>query len=93
MRLKSYQQLLLDTADWLERHGWCQGRLRIGKACCIIWALSEAQRAGKYPDHAHAQAHSKLMIEVGATLSIWNDSLPASTGKATVIAALRKAAV
>jgi hypothetical protein len=91
--MKPYQQLLLDTADWLERHGWCQGTLRIGEAGCIVAAFGEARRAGKYRPRTLSRAYEYLGNVVGRPVSSpWNDSLPASTGAQTVIAALRKAA-
>ena len=91
--MKPYQQLLLDTADWIERHGWCQGKLRIGTACCIVAAFGEARRAGDYPDEVLVQSYRQLAHVIGGeAASLWNDKLPKSTGQSTVIAALRKAA-
>ena len=81
--------VLLGAADYIERHGWCQGTSRIGDRVCVAWALAiAAHQDFKFAE----QAGHRLMRSVGGgrTVPRWNDRIGRT--KEEVVEALRAAA-
>jgi hypothetical protein len=88
--------VLLGAADYIERHGWCQGTSRIDDAVCTAWALSIA---AAHDFVTAEQAGYRLMHSVRGPMgysggnwgiAVWNDT--AGRTKEEVVEALRSAA-
>jgi hypothetical protein len=86
-------KILLDAADYIERHGWCQKAYQNGLGnVCIIGALSQVVQ---WPDDRQGRVimeiSPRLKKYLGATrVDNWNDALGRT--KEQVVAALRGAA-
>jgi hypothetical protein len=87
--------VLLGAADYIERHGWCQGTSRLpGGAVCAAWALTIA--AGD--DAVSQEAGRRLMCFVDSRgrntsqwrVPYWNDQIGRT--REQVVEALRSAA-
>lgn len=87
--LEPWQQLLLDAAQYIRDHGWCQHQLmnRHG-AVCLAGALESAPGWKNAQDAIEAVA--RLQPHASIWVSVWNDK-PGRT-KEEVIAVLEKAA-
>lgn len=85
--LEPWQQTLLEAAEYLRDHGWCQDRSvdQDGRACLFgsVFAV-----AGKTANPLYFEAGTKLMARGGSMY--WND-LPGRT-KEEVIAMLEDTA-
>ena len=87
-------EVLLGAADYIERHGWCQGTSQKGDGVCAAWALtiaaghdfSTSEEAGR----RLIRSLGKNVRTVPATVPAWNDRIGRTQGE--VIEALRSAA-
>ena len=90
--LESWQKLLLDGADYIERHGWWDGgEKRDERQSCVVLALAKIDGFGRVsPDYE--TAYNKMVDYVGyISLPTWNDSHAGSGER--VIAAMRACAL
>jgi hypothetical protein len=86
-------KILLDTADYIERHGWCQNVYQNGLGnVCIMGALSRiVHRPVQLPEGRIMEILPRLTKYLGVTrVDSWNDA-PGRT-KEQVVDALRGAA-
>lgn len=88
--LTSEAKLLLDAADRLEEHGWCQGVAvdRTGRMCVVGAVSYHADKAGKiWP-----AAVDRIQRQIDALdIAAWNDA-PGRT-QDEVVSMLREAAI
>ncbi len=70
--VKPWRRLLLDAADYIDQHGWCQdvwedadGRV------CVYWAM---RRANRYTESVQDVARGKMEGFLGQELTSWNDA-------------------
>lgn len=84
-------QVLLDAADYIEKHGWCQGNYcdPLGRVCAL-GALNIVSCG--IPNHTEGIAiNAAIRLMWNLRITQWNDH-PERT-KEEVIAALRKVAL
>jgi membrane-bound lytic murein transglycosylase B len=89
--------VLLSAADYIERHGWCQGAMRTGDAVCAARALtiaaehqvSIAERAGHRLARSLGTGGDARAVP-GWNVPTWNDKLGRTQEE--VVEALRNAA-
>ncbi len=79
-----WRRVLLDAANYIEQHGWCQGAYRGGSAVCPIRAIVTVD-----PFHEHG-ATLRMRKYVGGHVEAWNDA-PGRT-QDEVVGALRACA-
>jgi hypothetical protein len=85
-------KILLDAADYIERHGWCQNVYanEFGNVC-VMGALLHFVQWPDYPEGRAKEIMPRLTKYLGVTrVDNWNDA-PGRT-KEEVVAALRGAA-
>jgi hypothetical protein len=86
-------KILLDAADYVERHGWCQNEFQNGfGSVCIMGALLHVVQ---WPDHLQGRGITEILPRLTKYLGVtrldnWNDA-PGRTNE-QVVAALRGAA-
>lgn len=92
-----WRKVLLDAADYIETHGWCQDYARSGQSVCLMGAIasvSDGVFCGR--GDQNIRQHSKIGDEAAEKMfaankgSGWNDA-PGRTA-AEVCAALRACA-
>src|SRR5687768_4043656 len=66
--------LLLRAADYIERHGWCQGKLfqPDGRAC-LVGALQKVAAGDYLVDPVHNAAWKRLQDSLNGFVGVWND--------------------
>lgn len=89
-RLTPAKQALLDAAQYIRDHGWCQGRFYDGDRVCLLGALIVSTQ-GRQEYAAAAAALYQANGPVSSDAHDWNDA-PGRT-KEEVIAALEQAAL
>ena len=84
-----FRGILAEAADYIEQHGWCQGRYANRKGeVCLIGALRKVGKA-----HGYGQAAFVLELELKGLMvsrgqmTAWNDRVARS--KDQVVARLR----
>lgn len=84
-------KLLLDTADYLEGHGWCQGAAQDSKGrMCVLGAMSSVFVGPAYENYSEGVA--RVLKQTGAfEIAGWNDA-PGRT-QDEVVSMLRAAAI
>lgn len=88
------QELRNKAADYIEAHGWCQGRYEDDGRVCVVGALRMAafgaiDRNFEMPTvNAYRSACGELAHGIETPVSTWNDA-PERT-QAEVIAKLRE---
>jgi hypothetical protein len=82
---------LLLAAEYIERHGWIQGRMASPEGLCAIGALSKACDSSALRNDIYFAAVRRLRGEIDeGNVGQWNDQ--PGMRKEFVVAALRKAA-
>jgi hypothetical protein len=83
---------LLAAADYIEEHGWCQGRPYLGESACVIGAVNIVTNGDKRLFETDRLRHAMERVHktLGGSAISWNDN-PTRT-KEEVVSALRKAA-
>lgn len=90
--LESWRKVLMDAADYIEAHGWCNlpgGGRGAPNPLCASLAIVEASSRAEMPGVVVRFA-SYLGLDCPARIPDWNDT-PGRTG-AEVCAALRECA-
>ena len=100
--IEPWRKVLLDAADYIEKHGWCQGRIgNAGESVCAVGAMWMAfdgtipKQANWVKDRAVDQAYRAMCNYVMCNYvrsypAEWNDE-PGRTA-AEVTAAMRECA-
>lgn len=97
-------KILRDAADYIERHGWCQGALNNGERVCALGAVLMVTDEGIRsvncqtphvapwftPNSPIRKAYLRLMNHLKQLPDAWNDN-PCRTAE-QVVTALRAAA-
>ena len=84
--LEPWRQLALKAAETIQKRGWCQGRVKIGRRVCLLGGIRMADhgKTDAFPDgttaqngHAESEAVSELMRHLSGYLDGfpvgWND--------------------
>lgn len=79
-------QVLLDAADYLDTHGWCQGMGSDKGRACALYATWRVTRGTLMYD----LAYDRLKTHIGAPVAYWNDARGRT--KEEVTRAMREAA-
>ena len=83
------KQTLLNAAQYLETHDWCQGAMSFDGKVCMFGAIKAVNCRGDYPEHDHEVCYRLRQI-VGTGAVYWNDAKGRT--KRQVINALKAAA-
>jgi hypothetical protein len=85
--------VMLGAADYIERHGWCQGASTIDSRVCAAWAMTIAADYD-YTTSEHAGRRLMRSLGIGGTVNrtvpAWNDKIGRT--REEVVEALRSAA-
>lgn len=94
-QLEPWRQLLLDGADYIEAHGWCQGRtyLSTGEVCFAGSLIASLGAVGRRLTSSEEQLYHACTHAMRNTLGMdpvyWNDHRGT---EGEVIATMRKVA-
>ncbi|SRR5258708_21278602 len=96
VELEPWRRLLLDAADLLETHKWCQGSLARGNAVCAVGSVylahfGDRETVVEWSVHpAVTEAIEMVARHIGTEVAEWNDR--SGRTKAQVIAMFREVA-
>lgn len=84
--LPSSRQYLMDTANYIREHGWCQNAVETTDGRVCVWGA--IQKVGKPKEDTIMLLYSFLGVD---SIGLWND-LPGRTAE-EVISAIEAAAL
>ena len=92
VRVAPWRAMLLDAADYIEKHGWTTGQLRRadGSVCALGAIRAVARRKAYRGTSIQEQAVGEMNLYLGCpSIGLWNDMAP---GEDEVCDGLRRCA-
>ena len=69
--LEPWRRVLLDAADYIEGHGWCQHEMYNGGKVCALGAIVVASRKFAHNDGG---AGRRMVEYLAGPVHLWNDA-------------------
>jgi hypothetical protein len=90
-KVDAASKLLLDAADYIDVHGWCQNApISAVGTVCAMGAMMKVLGFDYYDNPEYHEALKRMQICIGWNVPLWNDA-PGMT-KENVVATLRSVA-